>query len=135
MILDQTDLQQTFDEAVRIFNGGRYDDLRPLLDPAIVWKRLHHRESLIGANAAGDIDDDVVQWLNKVKLPQKPQFLPAPQRTTMTVADNVQKISGPGKWKSSNEAPVENLEYIFTFARSNAGAPWLLVNAFGHIIS
>lgn len=134
MSFDQTDLRQTFDEAVKIFNDGRYDDLRPLLDPGIVWKRLHHAESLVGANPAGDFDHDVVKWLNAVKLPLKPQFLPEPG-TTKTVADNVQKISGPGKWKSSSQAPLENLEYIFTFARGSAGAPWLLVNAFAHIIS
>jgi hypothetical protein len=145
MSFNPTDLQQTFEEAVSRFNQALYDDLGSLLHENIVWQRLHHPQSIVGVNPVGSepMGSDpvrvkpVVDWLKKGKWDVQPQFLPLPGSVTAPVGSdgNSQKIWGKAKWEGKKGGIQEDIEYVFIFTRTNAGAPWLLITAFGHIVA
>lgn len=124
--INQTDLQQVFDELVRLFNlPGKpdYEGMRPYLDPDIEWQRLHAATVFRGV-------DNVLQWLKKDKVVPNPQFK-NPSQTITKNQDGSQEISGNASWQSDiHVSHDEPLEYHFTFVQDSSGK-WFLRNVSG----
>ena len=124
---DQTDLQQTFLQLRTLFNASDYEAMRPLLHLDIIWKRLHHAESIVSVA-------QVIQWLKDQKASPSPQFNPDLNKAqTTSLGDGSQQIGGPALWQAQKNGSNETIEYHFTFTTDRAGR-WLLINAFGRII-
>jgi hypothetical protein len=125
---DQTDLQQTFIRLIELFNAGNYNGMRPFLHPNIIWKMLHHADSITGA-------ENVIQWLLSQKVSLNPQFVPdsANEHTDPPNSDGSRRIHGPAQWKGQKDGGSnERVEYNFTFT-TDRNSRWLLINAFGHL--
>jgi Dyp-type peroxidase family len=127
---DPKDIMETFEQAQKLFNAGDFDGLRPIFDPAIDWKLLHHAGGYSTA-------DGVINFLNANKKKLQPQFYPNPKTINVSqyqlTRDGSQRISGTAKWYGTKDSAAEDIEYIFTFQQDTAGH-WLLVNVFGHVI-
>ena len=127
---DQSDLQQAFVRARDIFNTGpdNFDGLRPLFHPDIVYSRIHAPQWYRGL-------DNVITWLKSARMHQEqPRFYPdlneafpngSPQGT-------IQHVGGTASWTRTGFKD-ETIEYVFTYVRDKEGAPWLLVDAHGHL--
>jgi hypothetical protein len=123
-----TDLDAVFGELMSHFNAGDYDGMRPLLDPGITWKMLHHVDSVTG-------DWNVIQWLHTNKDTKKPQFKD-PSKSPSQNPDGSWEIHGNAVWVGDSIRPsptTEKIEYHFTFVQ-NAAKRWLLKNAFGILL-
>jgi Dyp-type peroxidase family len=123
---NQKNLQDTFAQAQILFNAGDYDGLRSLMDPAVVWKMLHH------AGGYSTVDG-VINFLNANKKKLLPQFEPKAVNISQPNRDGSQRISGAAGWRGSKDSDPEEIQYIFTFQQDTAGR-WLLVNVFGYLI-
>ena len=123
---DQTDLQKTFQRATDLFKQGDYDGLLPLLHPDIMWKMLHHADSVTGS-------DNVIGWLKAKKATLLPQFIPETiDIPPANPGDGSRIIRGSALWQAQRGGPNEKIEYIFTFTTDRDGR-WLLANAFAHL--
>jgi hypothetical protein len=126
MPVDPTNIDEVFDQLKKLFNDGKYDDMRQFLDPNITWKMLHHADSFTGV-------DKVIQWLKDNKAALNPQFGPDPSRKTTNSNPDGKLVEGPAKWQASKGSlHIEDIEYHFTF--TNQGGSWLLKNAFGVVV-
>jgi hypothetical protein len=125
---DPRNIDDVFDQLKQLFNEGRYDDMKQFLHPNITWKMLHHADSFTGA-------DKVIQWLKDNKAALNPQFDPDPNKNkTPNPEDSSLRVDGSAKWQASKGSPnVENIEYHYTFTKSQTGS-WLLSNAFGVVL-
>ena len=133
LYFDQAEVQQVFRRLRDLFNSGDYDSMRPLLDPNLTWKMIHHSDSFTGV-------DDVLRWLKEKKTSLRPQFLPPEEnppnlgrdiQQTVLTGDGSVLISGRVGWKESvsvTEANVEPIKYYLTFTKQDGR--WFLSHAF-----
>jgi hypothetical protein len=126
MPIDQTDLRQTYDEARRLFNEKRYDDLRPLFHEDIIYTKIHSSGWYRGR-------DEAIAALNEYKAIDNPQFLPYKEEA-FAPGGTIRHIAGQAIWERKKGGSHEEIDYIFTFIRDAEGDPWLLIDAVGRIL-
>jgi hypothetical protein len=125
----QTEVVETFNAAVDLFNQADYEGLRPLLHTRITWKMLHHAASVSGVDA-------VIDWLKVNKADLRPKFKPLALSAAVprTFSDGSQQIDGLAWWKAQddqNDQVDEEIQYSFTFMRESG--EWKLSDVHGNV--
>lgn len=122
-------LQDRFDKLITQFNSADkdYENIRPFLHPQVVWKMLHHAETMTNA-------DDLLSWLKIVKVPAQPQFIKKNHQPIIN-SDKSVMFTGQASWKSVQNSTdqEETIKYCFTFSKVNGN--WLLQNVWGQVQS
>jgi len=118
-------LQHMLDEALKLWNEAKYDDLAKVFDEDIIIKKLDDPGSVSGIG-------NVLVYLDKSQKPKKPQFKIKHAEPAYIWADGtVAQISGTAEYQDKIQDPkIVPVRFTFTFNRDDEGDGWLVVNAF-----
>lgn len=120
-----TDLQTAFDEACRLWNEQKYDELGKHFDVDIIMKKLDDPGSIVGIG-------NVLVYLNEDQAQKKPMLEKIKPEEKNEWADHtVAQISGTAHYRDkAKDTTTTPVRFSFTFTRAKKEEDWLLINAF-----
>jgi hypothetical protein len=119
-----TDLQQTFEQAAKLFNDGSYDQLGRLFHLDAIMKRVDDPGSIVGLG-------NLIAYLNTHQKSQNPQFEDIKIQSQKGDTGTQGIIIGTAKYrdKKSDHGTIP-VQFTFVFTRDATDTDWLLINAF-----
>lgn len=118
------DLKEAFHEALERFNGTEYLELRRLLDPDVILKRVDDPGSVVGIG-------NVMEYLLGRQKDLEPSLKLDEEDWKGVTYHPSGQVSGIGRYRDSkNDKDGTLVRFTFWFTRKTDQEPWLLINAF-----
>ena len=119
-----TDLHQTFEHTVALFNEGKYNELGEFFDIDVIMKRVDDPGSIVGIG-------NLIAYLNTHQKSELPQFEDIKIESQRGDDDTQGIIVGTAKYRDKkHDRGTIPIRFSFVFTREDLDGDWLLINTF-----